>query len=175
MSNVRNQLVDLFNPTRVLLPMETVIDWGCKYVGLTEAEVLEHTKQRHVLRRRNMVIVATLVLSDVSIAGIGRRFNRDHATFLYAARKELSRMRKDLSYKSRFEHCIQHIATNNHRTLFNSPPPALMTAEKIKFPNVAIPILEPERRECHSSSVAYARALYKAHGEFACWPELDHG
>lgn len=175
MSSAREQLTAIFNPTRVLLPMETVIEGGCDYVGLTEEELIEHTKQRPVLRKRNLVIIATLVLSDASVAGVGRRFKRDHATFIYAARKELSRIREDISYKSRFTHCIQHIAAINNRTLFGSPPPALMAANRITFPNEVVPILEPERRECHNSSVAYASALYRAHGEFACWPERDHG
>ena len=94
---VVNQIVET-EPRQIL--MEDIIGTVCEHSDVTEKAVLGQSRQKDVVRARQLIIHLAKRLTNHSLTEIGNSVKRSHATVLHA----LNTMNSQMAYDSLLRH-----------------------------------------------------------------------
>jgi chromosomal replication initiator protein len=94
---VLNQIVEVETKQ---IRMEDIIGTVCEHSDVTEKAVLGQSRQKEVVRARQLIIHLAKRLTDQSLTEIGKSVKRTHATVLHA----LNTMSSQMEYDSVLRH-----------------------------------------------------------------------
>ena len=86
--NISRAIDDMFKKEGNAVPTPSlIISQVCKYYSIDEAVLRGTLKNKGTTEARQMAIYLIRKLTNLSLPDIGKEFNRDHSTVLYAIRK----------------------------------------------------------------------------------------
>lgn len=169
----REELTRLYNPTRRRVSLKHVLDHGSQFLGASMSLLASPVRTDEIYTKRTILAVAAWVLTDKSNACISEHLKRNHTTVLHAVKSAAADLRGDSKLAKSVKHIVWYILDREGTPVTTVTPLVSGTRKRITFPKCDLPQFTEERRACHRSNVAYASALYRAHGETARWPEVD--
>lgn len=169
----REELTKLYNPTRRRVPLKCVLAHGSQFLGASLSLLASPVRTDEIYNKRTILAVAAWVLTDRSNACIASHLKRDHTTTLHAVKSAAADLRSESKIAKSVKHIIWYILDREGMPVTTVTPLVSGTRKRITFPKCDLPQFTEERRACHRSTVAYASALYRAHGETARWPEVN--
>jgi len=67
-----------------LATMPQLIDAACDYLNIDKDKILGKKRDRNIVESRHMIMSYLSNSRNVKLTDIGRQFNRDHSTVIYA-------------------------------------------------------------------------------------------
>ena len=85
---VTRAIQDMLKRSNEYIPSpEAILEYICKYYGLDESVIRGQQRVRDAVAARQIAIYLIRKLTNLSLPDIGKEFDRDHSTILYAIRK----------------------------------------------------------------------------------------
>lgn len=150
--------------SRYFEPRE-VIEMVATIYRVTPRDITGHKRENHSVRQ--IAYLATMVFTCVSIAEIGRAFERDHKTIMHGIKATERLLKRDAAFQAEWMIARDSILSGNIEPAYGEPQQASLIKPLVILPDDHP--LTDNRRACHRMSVAYGRALFREHGKGAAW------
>ncbi len=102
------------NPAATL-SVEQIQDSVCRTLHISRVELTSPRRTPDIIRARHLAIYLARELTDLTLAEIGRQFNRDHSTILHAIRSVGRKLEFDLDFRQMIEQ-VRNDLNNNAAT-----------------------------------------------------------
>lgn len=83
-----------------LIRIDDIVSVVSEYYGVSQPDILSSRGSRSFIRPRQVAMYLSRALTRHSLPEIGRAFDRDHTTVLYAVRKAEAMMQSDSEWKT---------------------------------------------------------------------------
>ena len=104
------ELVTVTSKPMPLVTMDDIIQDTCDILGVNDLALVGKTRIREVVEARQIAIyMAKKYLPKTALKRIGKRFNRDHSTVIYAISQYRDLTTTDNQYRNKANLVMQHL------------------------------------------------------------------
>jgi hypothetical protein len=171
-SRTRNDFRKKTNPHNLVVPLGDVIRYTAEFTDTPVEFVTDTRKTGDKVSFRRTLLLAIAALCSESFSQTARTLARDHSSILNNFETALRHYSRDRVYAQKIHALLKYITTKH------IAPSASLARQRashklLTFPEVDAYQLSQRYYMVHKANVGYARALYRAHGDLAKWPEMD--
>jgi chromosomal replication initiator protein len=109
--NAQNILLDFFKNNKNDIDINIIQKEVAKFFGLKITDLKSNSRNIKIARARQIAMFLLKNITDLSLAAIGKEFNKNHATVIYACKKIEELIFKDPSLASNIKE-IENIINN---------------------------------------------------------------
>ncbi len=125
--SLAKELVQEIAPPNPRVTRDFIIDLVCKHFKVSRAELSSRARTRRIAFPRQVAMYLCRRFTDDSLEAIGKLFNRDHATVVYALNKVHQKINRPGPVKYQVEYLCREIETYLNQPQCESAPAAKNT------------------------------------------------
>ena len=171
--NLRKEMIERYNPDRNFSHATVIRNVACNYLGVGTAYIFNTAQDLAHVDHRSKVSMACLIFTNVGTQAVGKALQRDHTTVMANAVRFMKAVEADPHRANEFRLMCEYITA-----WFEARTPVLTPKTHTDVPRVMVneaalqawDVGDALRRPVHKATLAYARKLYKAHGDYATYP-----